>query len=77
MSVVTTRTLRIVSTVDLEAVLQEIGQSSDDEIAAICVAIAAEGGPDVTREVIAMLNGLEWVDEEPEEEEDEEEEPEL
>lgn len=71
MSVVTTRTLRIVSTIDLEAVLQEIGQSSPEEIAAVCIALCAEAGEGVTREVIAGLNDLEWVEEEVEEEEEE------
>lgn len=69
--IVTARTLRIVGTIDLEAVLQEIAQSSPEEITAVCIALCAEAGEDVSREVIAGLNDLEWVEEEVEEGEEE------
>ncbi len=71
MSVVTTRTLRLVTTVDLEAVLEEIVESAPEDVVGIVVALAASAGEDVTRELISQLNDLEWIEEEPEAEEEE------
>lgn len=61
MSVVTTRTVRVVATVDIEPIVEEIAASAPEDIIGICVALAASGGEDVTRELIAHLNAIEWV----------------
>ena len=59
-------TFRLVGTVDASAVVQELSESSLQDVVDFVVCVIAEMGPDAQRAVIEALNGLEWIEEEEE-----------
>ena len=58
---------RLVGTVSVDAVVEELVQSAPHDVVSFVVAVVAEMGEDVRRDLVGALNEIEWIEAEEEE----------
>jgi hypothetical protein len=65
MALVKQGTFRLVGTVDVGAVIEELASSEPDDILAFCcVVVGQHGCPELAEDIAAALRAMEWIFEE-------------